>query len=209
MSTANRRDTKYAAKRRASARKRMRDLGKYIFAYSIIAILVLGTVSTVFITQVPIGTDPNATAVVPTATSASGDTLAVLVKNGDDAANAGRLAEAVTFYRAYLAQNPEDGEVHFKLGKAYVSDLNTESNYVAGVDHLQRALNINPNAYYASEAQNLIQQWSIKASEGATATAGASSAVTATAGITGTTGVTATTGTSGAEDIAPTKPITP
>jgi tetratricopeptide (TPR) repeat protein len=198
MSTANRRDPRSAAKRRATTRKRIRGLGKYIFAYSIIAILVLGTVSAVFIAQVPVSTgDTGNQAVVPTATSAANDSLAVLVKNGDDAANAGRFAEAVTFYRAYLAQNPADGEVHFKAGRAYVSDLNPESNYVAGVDHLQRALNINPNASYAAEAQGLIQQWSTKASEGATATAQASSAVTATTGITGTGG------------ISPTTPLTP
>jgi tetratricopeptide (TPR) repeat protein len=198
MSTANRRDPKYAAKRRAATRKRIRGLGKYIFAYSIIAILVLGTVSAVFIAQVPLSTDPATQAAVPTATiAAPDDTLAVLVKNGDDAANAGRFAEAVTFYRAYLGQNPQDGDVHFKVGRAYVNDLNPERDYAAGVDHLQRALNINPNAYYAAEAQGLIQQWSTKASEGATATAGASSAVTGTAGITNT------------DEIAPSAPLTP
>ena len=199
MSTANRRDPKYAAKRRAATRKRIRGLGKYIFAYSIIAILVLGTVSTVFVTQVPVSTDPGTQAVVPTATVAAGgeDTLAVLAKNGDDAMNAGRFQEAITFYRAYLAQNPENGDVQFKLGRAYVSDLNPEPNYVAGLDHLQRALNINPSAYYAAEAQGLIQQWSTKAGEGATATAGASPAVTPTTAVNGT------------GEISPTAPLTP
>ena len=198
MSTVNRRDTKLAAKRRAAARKRVRDLGKYIFAYSIIAILVIGTVSAVFIAQVPVSTgDTGSQSVFPTATTAGTDTLAVLVKNGDDAIAAGRYPEALTFYRAYLAQNPQDGEVQFKLGSAYVSEQNTEPNYVAGVDHLQRALNINPNASYAAEAQALLEQWGAKATEGATATAQASSAVTATTGVTNT------------GDISPTTPLTP
>jgi tetratricopeptide (TPR) repeat protein len=198
MSTANRRDTKLAAKRRAAARKRVRDLGKYIFAYSIIAILVIGTVSAVFIAQVPVSTgDTGNQSIFPTATTAGADTLAVLVKNGDDAITAGRYAEALTFYRAYLAQNPQDGEVQFKLGRAYVSDQNTEPNYVSGVDHLQRALNINPNASYAAEAQALLAQWGAKATEGATATAQALSAVTATTSVTNT------------GDISPTTPLTP
>lgn len=197
MSTANRRDTKAAARRRAAARKRTRDIGKYIFAYSIIAILVLGTVSTVFITQVPVSTDPNAQAVVPTPTTGSGDTLAVLKTNGDQAYNAGRYDEAVTYYGAYLGQNPQDGEAHFKLGRTLVDERNPDRNYVVGVDHLQRALNINPNASYAAEAQGLIQQWSAKATEGATATAQASSAVTATTGVTNT------------GEITPTDAITP
>ena len=197
MSTANRRDTKYAARRRAAARKRVRDLGKYIFAYSIIAILVLGTVSAVFIAQVPVSTDPNAQAVVPTPTAGNVDTLAVLKTNGDQAYSAGRYDEAVTYYGAYLGQNPQDGEAHFKLGRVLVNESNPDRNYVVGVDHLQRALNINPNAPYAAEAQGLIQQWSTKAVEGATATAQASSAVTATTGVTNT------------GEITPTDAITP
>jgi hypothetical protein len=175
----------------------VRDLGKYIFAYSIIAILVLGTVSAVFIAQVPVSTDPNAQAVVPTPTTGNVDTLAVLKTNGDEAANAGRYDEAVTYYGAYLGQNPQDGEAHFKLGRVLVTESNPDRNYVVGVDHLQRALNINPNASYAAEAQALIQQWSTKAVEGATATAGASSAVTATTGVTST------------GEITPTGPVTP
>jgi tetratricopeptide (TPR) repeat protein len=175
----------------------VRDLGKYIFAYSIIAILVLGTVSAVFIAQVPVSTDPNAQAVVPTPTAGNVDTLAVLKTNGDQAYSAGRYDEAVTYYGAYLGQNPQDGEAHFKLGRVLVNESNPDRNYVVGVDHLQRALNINPNAPYAAEAQGLIQQWSTKAVEGATATAQASSAVTATTGVTNT------------GEITPTDAITP
>ena len=198
MSTVNRRDAKSAAKRRAATRRRIRGLGKYIFAYSIIAILVIGTVSAVFIAQVPVSTgDTGVPTVVPTSASGANDTLAVLAKNGDDAINAGRYTEALTFYRAYLGQNPADGDVQFKLGKAYVSDQNPQPDYVAGVDHLQRALSINPNASYAAEAQTLIQQWGTRAIEGATATAQASSAVTTTTGITNT------------DEITPSKPLTP
>jgi tetratricopeptide (TPR) repeat protein len=154
-----------------------------------------------FVVQVPASTDNSAALATPTV--AGQDTLAILAKNGDDAITAGRYAEAVTYYRAYLGQNPQDGDVHFKLGKAYVSDQNPEHNYVAGVDHLQRALNINPSASYAAEAQNLIQQWGTKATEGATATAQASSAVTATTSTSG------TTSTANPDEIAPTKPVTP
>jgi predicted Zn-dependent protease len=203
MSTANRRDPKTAAKRRAAARKRTREIGKHIFAYSVIAILILGTVSAVFVTQVPASPDNTLPQVAPTATTSGQDTLAVLAKNGDDAIASGRYAEGITFYQAYLGQNPQDGEVQFKLGKAYVSDQNPQPNYIDGVDRLQRALNINSSGSYAAEAQQLIQQWGAKATEAATATAQASSAVTGTTTTTGTTGATGTTPTPN-PDVMPT-----
>ena len=49
MSTPPKSDAKAAAKRRALARRRNREILRHIFAYGIIAILVLGTVSTVLV----------------------------------------------------------------------------------------------------------------------------------------------------------------
>ena len=49
----SRRDTKYAARRRAANRKRIREIGKTVFVYLFIAFLILGTVSTVLLTSAP------------------------------------------------------------------------------------------------------------------------------------------------------------
>ena len=209
------RDTKYAAKRRAEARKRNREIGRYIFAYFIVALLVLGTVSTVFIAQVGAPT-----VVLPTPTVPSNNPLSQLVTQADTYLAGGDFTQAIQLYDAYLAQFPEDADVHFKVGKAYVDPANPAPDYVAGLSHLQRALNINPAGSFVSEAQALISQYAAAANATAavlasavpltgTATITGTLAVTNTAIITGTSTVTGTFATPAlTSDASPTVPIT-
>ncbi|MEO5951240.1 MAG: hypothetical protein ABIQ44_02110, partial [Chloroflexia bacterium] len=96
-------DAKYAAKRRAAVRKRNRELIRQIGIYLFIGLIVLGTISSVFIVQV--GTNP-ATVVTPTATPNSG--LAQLVTQADTAIASGSYENGIGLYLAYLAQNPQD-----------------------------------------------------------------------------------------------------
>jgi tetratricopeptide (TPR) repeat protein len=114
-----------------------------------------------------------------------------LVTQADTHIASGAYDQAIPLYNAYLAQYPEDSEVHFKLGKAYLASANPTPDYVAGLSHLQRALNINPTGAFVSEAQALITQYGPAANETAAAL---SSAVplTGTATVTGTVVVTGT-----------------
>ncbi len=169
-----RKTTKTDAKRRAAARRRNRELGRHIFAYTIVAILVISTFSAIIVPQVLV--EETNDAVAPTPTQEAGSGVAALVTRGDEAAAEERWEEAVSFYSAYLGQNPADAEVHFKLGKAYTRTQ--PPDYPAALDHLQRALNIAPDAAFAAEANTLIQQYS--------------ASITATVPVTGTTSVTAT-----------------
>lgn len=184
-------DAKYAAKRRAAVRKRNRELIRQIGIYLFIGLIVLGTISSVFVVQV--GTNP--TVVTPTATPNSG--IAQLVTQADTAIATGDYQTGVGLYLAYLAQNPQDADVHFKLGKAYLNAANTSPDYAAGLDHLQRALNINPSGAFAAEAQTLITQY------GAAANATIAVLATASVPVSGTTTIAPTV------PVTATKPITP
>ncbi|HST03217.1 MAG TPA: hypothetical protein VLQ48_00600 [Chloroflexia bacterium] len=176
MST--KRDTQYAAKRRAAARKRNRELVRQIGTYIILAVLIIGTVSTVFIAQTTTSSQP-LTSVTPTATLSS--TLQQLVTQADQALATGVYTEAIGLYNAYLSQIPSDADVNFKLGKAYLDSNNPSPDYIAGLDHLQRALQINPSGTWAAEANALVEQYNAAgiATVGAlqTATASAPTAV--------------------------------
>jgi tetratricopeptide (TPR) repeat protein len=176
MST--KRDTQYAAKRRAAARKRNRELVRQIGTYIILAVLIIGTVSTVFIAQTTTSSQP-LSSVTPTATLSS--TLQQLVTQADQALATGVYTEAIGLYNAYLSQIPSDADVNFKLGKAYLDSNNPSPDYIAGLDHLQRALQINPSGSWAAEANALVEQYNAAgiATVGAlqTATASAPTAV--------------------------------
>lgn len=189
-------DTKYAAKRRAANRKRIRDLGRNIFVYFFIGILVLGTASTVFIATSPASTTPTTTA-NPTPTNANGALFAQMLAQGDQALAAGKYEEAIGYYSAYVAQVPTDADVMFKLGKAYVDPGNPKPNYLSGVTYLQRAVSANAAASWFSEATALLAQYQEKANADVTATAASLSAAPVTTGtvpaITGLATVTATT----------------
>lgn len=210
MST--KRDTQYAAKRRAAVRKRNRDLMRYLLTYAILAVLIIGTVSTVFIAQSTTSSAPTGD-VTPTATVNSG--MIQLVTQGDQALASGVYTQAIGLYNAYLSQVPTDADVNFKLGKAYLDSKNPSPDYVAGLDHLQRALQINPNGSWVAEAQALITQYqtaglaTVSALQTATAVAPSTSitgTVTGTGAVPGT-GTPSSGGSTG--DIAPTVPVTP
>lgn len=180
MST--KRDTKYAAKRRAAARKRTRDIGRYIFAYFVIAILVIGTISSVFIAQVGTST-PTVTA---TATPPAANGLGQLVTQGDTSIATGDFATGISYYNAYLAQDAQNADVHFKLGKAYLDANNPSPDYVSGLDHLQRAININPTGSFVDEARSLISQYGTAANATINAMPLPTSPISGTVTVTGT-----------------------
>ena len=195
MST--RRDTQYAAKRRAAARRRTREIGRQVFAYAIIGLLILGTVSFIFVP----GTVTTPVAATPTTGTGA---LSDLVNRGDQEISAGNYSQGISYYLAYSIQNPQDADVLFKLGKAFVNPSNPQPDYLTGVNYLQRAVNANANASWAAEAYALISEYSDEANAGATATAAGA--------VTGTTSVTSTVPASGAQPTAPltgTNPITP
>jgi len=175
MST--RRDTRYAAKRRAANRKRTREFARIFFVWAFIGVLIIGTVSTVFLVSAPAST-----AIVPTLTPTANAALGDLVNKGDAAIAAGDYNGGISYYMAYSTQNAQDADVFFKLGKAYVDPKNPSPDYLAGVSYLQRALNASSNASWAGEAASLLTQYEPQAIAAATATAvvGASQVVTGT-----------------------------
>lgn len=161
MSTPRRIDPKTAVKRRAARRKRTREILARIGVLAIVAILVISTIATAIVPSTVVApTAPTATnvaALFPTATQADAGGMQQILSQGDQAAAEGNWAGAASLYRAYLDKNQQDGEVHFKLGKVYLSMQ--PPNYLDGLAELQQALNINPNAPYAQEAQALIDQY--------------------------------------------------
>ena len=193
MSTPPRRTSKTVSKRRADRRRRSREIGKQIFAYSIIALLVLGTISTVFVAQLPVATDPG---VVATPTIGQSP-LDVLVTQADQAAATGNYTEAIGLYSAYLGQNPGSAEVNFKIAQAHLNS--TPPNYTSAASHLNRALSLNPNAPFAQAAQ--ATQTAIAPFVTPAATITGTAIVTGTATITGVTALPATT-------ITPTQQVT-
>ena len=138
------------------ARRRTREIGRQFFAYFIIGILVLGTISSVVFTQTPVGTVPGSATVAPTLPVSQFDTL---VTQGDQAVAAGKPDEAVGYYGAYLGQNPGSPEVNLKLAKAYIASSPPKYNEASQV--LSRVITIDPagaTGPYASEATTLLVQ---------------------------------------------------
>ncbi|MDQ6694605.1 MAG: tetratricopeptide repeat protein [Chloroflexota bacterium] len=179
MSTPRRVDTRTAAKRRAEGRRQRRELLRRFGALLVVAILVLGTVSSIIIANPSVATSPAIAVASPTVQAPTG--LDNLVSTADTAAAKGDYDSAASYYRAYLAQNASNGEVHFKLGRAILKS--TKPDYNDALDQLQRAVNIDPKASYAQEANTLIDQNKGKVS--ATVTGGSS--ITNTINITQTT----------------------
>jgi hypothetical protein len=156
MSNQTRRvSSKSATKRRAVARRRTREIGRQFFAYFIIGILVLGTISSVVFTPT-VGTAPTSGALTPTLGTSQFDAL---ITQGDQAVAAGKPDEAVGYYGAYLGQNPGSPEVNLKLAKAYIASSPPKYNEASQV--LSRVITIDPagsSGPYASEATNLLVQ---------------------------------------------------
>ncbi len=153
MSTPSPIDSRTAAKRRAARRRQTRESIKRLGALLIVAVLVIGTVSTVFI-----GAPQVVNAPAGDATPTAGLNVEQLIGSGDEAAAKNDWASAVSYYSAYLAlaQNATNADVHFKLGKAYLNL--PQPNYLEGVTQLQQALSINPQAPFAQEAATLIDR---------------------------------------------------
>ncbi len=187
MSTPPKRDAKAAAKRRAEARRRNREIARHLFAYGVIAILVIGTVSTVLVPTVGAPTEPLPTA-VPTQPSNTG--FEQLVTQADQEVAAGNWVSATTLYRSFLQLEGTRADVHLKLAKAITNGPSPD--YLAAAQALQQAISISGSgSAIASEAQQLLN--SIQPQVSAASTAAALATATSTVGITATATLTATT----------------
>ena len=145
----------------------------------------IGTISTIFVVSAP-----QTVSTVPTLTPTTNPVLGSLVTNGDAAIASGDYTGALNYYLAYSSQNAQDADVLFKIGKTYVDPKNPSPDYLAGVAYLQRALSINPNGSWSTEAASLLTQYEPQALAAATTTA---LAVTSSQTVTGTTVTTGTT----------------
>jgi len=206
MST--KRDTRYAAKRRAANKKRMRDTLRYVAVFGFIGMLIIGTVSTIYIASSPATT--TGSSVAPTATT--NNALGSLATKGDEAIASGDYAGGISYYRAYLSspQNSTDSDVMFKIGEAYVDSKNPKPDYLLGLSYLQQAQTANPSATWAQQAASLINQFAPQAIAEATTTAvAAASATQVTTGTTSVPGASSSgTPLSATNSVAPQAPIT-
>src|SRR5437870_2164396 len=109
------RASKTAAKRRAQARKRNREIGRQIFAYVVIALLIVSTVSVVLVNTV---SAPSTPATVGTPTADTSQVLKQFVDLGDQSVAAGNYISATQYYRAYLQLKGDDATVHLKQAQA-------------------------------------------------------------------------------------------
>jgi len=185
MSTPPKRDAKAAAKRRAAARRRNREIGRQLFAYGIIAILVIGTVATVLVQTVgTTGVTPTSVVSIPTADNSG---LGQLLTQADQAVAASNWITATGLYRAYIqASTSVSGDVYYKLANAIVKSPTPD--YLEAARNLQQAVNIlGSTSGVGADAQTLLNdiQPQVQAAQTAAA-ATASVVVTATATITST-----------------------
>jgi hypothetical protein len=155
MSTPPKRDSKAAAKRRAEARRRNRDIGRHLFAYGVIAILVISTVSTVLIPSAGAPTLDVPTVVPATPTQAS-QGLEQLLTQAKTAEDKGDWVTAAGLYQAYLAsQASPSADVQLKLAKALINS--TPPDYVKASTALQQAISLaGQGSAIATEAQQLL-----------------------------------------------------
>ena len=187
MSTPPKRDPKAAAKRKAQARRRNRELGRYIFAYGLIFILVVSTVATVLVPTIGTSTLPVPT-VIPTQAANTG--LEQLITQADQAVAAGNWITATGIYRSYLQLDGTRADVHLKFAKSIING--PTPNYLEAAQSLQQATSISGGgSAIANEAQQLLTQ--IQPQVSAAATALALATPTSTVGITPTTTLTSTT----------------
>lgn len=97
------------------------------------------------------------------ADAATGDTRA-LMRYADAVVmfgSADRLDQAIDAYQSLLAQDPEDGAAHFRLGVAHRKRYETDTerqpdDFAHAIEHWTTALGINPNQYIW---RRRIQQW--------------------------------------------------
>lgn len=163
----SKRDTRYAAKRRAANKKRRREVLRYVGIFGFIGILIIGTFATIVGTSILAPATTTTTSPSPTSNAA----LSQLVTQGDAAVASGDYSGGISYYLAYSSQNPTDANVLFKIGQAWVDPKNPNPDYLAGLAYLQRALSANPSGSWASQASSLITQYSSQANAEATTTA--------------------------------------
>lgn len=177
---------KTAAKRRAAARRRNREIARQIFAYGIIAILVIGTVATVLVQTVgtTTGVAPTSAVSIPTVDNSG---LGQLLTQADQAVAASNWVTATGLYRAYIqASGSVPGDVYYKLANAIVKS--PSPNYLEAAQNLQQAINIlGSTSGVGADAQKLLNdiQPQVQAAQTA-AVATASAVVTTTATLTAT-----------------------
>jgi hypothetical protein len=188
MSTQPKSDAKAAAKRRALARRRNREIARHIFAYGIIAILVLGTVSTVLVQTAGAPTAP-VVSVTPTTPDSSG--FDQLLTQADQYVAASQWVSATGLYKAYLSQYPNRADVYLKLGKAVMNSPSPD--YIEVSSDLQQAVSLaGTDTATSSEAQSLLTQLQPQIGT-AVAAATATGPVASTETVTSTTTLTSTT----------------
>ena len=197
-------NTRSASKRRAAARRRNREMLRRVGAIFFVLLFVLGTVTTLFVFQTTASTTPATTtsgsiapAAVTVAPAGSGNailltpaanasgaqptagTVAVtdLVKKAQDAGTAGDWTSAISFYKSALGLTNGNASIEYELGKAYIQT----KQYDLAVNHLQNAVNLNPDATFAGDAKSLISQYQAQATAGASSGAAATSAPTSAA----------------------------
>ena len=187
MSTPPKSDAKAAAKRRALARRRNREILRHIFAYGIIAILVLGTVSTVLVQT---ASAPPGTVVPSTPTTPDSNGFDQLLTQADQYVAASQWVSATGLYKAYLSQYPSRADVYLKLGKAIMNSPSPD--YMELSSYLQQAVtNAGQDTATSTEAQSLLTQLQPKiatavAAATATGTVLVGATATATTTLTGT-----------------------
>jgi len=150
----------------------MRQIGAIFF----VAIFVLGTATTALIVQqasnqstaAGVGTTPAAGATVVEATVVAGtptqgNAVQQIIDKADEAAAKNDWKTAAGFYKSAVALSPSNPTLLFKYGKA----LGYTENYADAVDNLQKALDLNPSATFAGEAQQFIETYKPKITPGA------------------------------------------
>jgi tetratricopeptide (TPR) repeat protein len=201
MSTQPRSNNRAASKRRAATRRRNREMLRRVGAIFFVCLFVLGTATTIFVispttnsSAVPAATTvANANNNVPASTvppagvtsivaTPNGPQVADIVKQGDDAAAAGKWQDAISYYKAALGLTSGNATIEYDLGKAYVQT----KQYDLAVSHLQNALTLNPQASFASDAQTLLNTYKGQVTPGATGAAGAATSSGPSSGVTAT-----------------------
>jgi hypothetical protein len=147
-----------------------------------VVLFVLGTATTLFVFQpsaasVPVGTAGNSNipstagnaiqpnvATQPVSDTGNAAQANDLVKQGDDAANAGKWTDAIGFYSAALGLSSGNASAEYSLGKAYVQT----KQYDKAIEHLQKSVDLNPSATFAGDAQNLINTYKGQVTPGST-----------------------------------------
>jgi tetratricopeptide (TPR) repeat protein len=200
MSTQSRpSNARVAAKRRAAARRRNREMIRRAGAIFFVILFALGTATTLFVFQPTAApaTNTSQNSGVPAATNVSAgssvqltpnsidqgtpaDTntqVTQLVKQAQDAGTSGKWTDAVSYYKAALGLTTGNASIEYELGKAYIQT----KDYTSAVQHLQNALDQNPSATFASDAQNLINTYKSQAAPASSAsTPGSVAPTTAT-----------------------------